>query len=160
METVNSCTVYSALSAFIGIGAGYFIRFFLAKKSAKRKEDWEQLRDLNQYVNDLVDAAIAFFCSQDSEVQVRKKQAIHIQRMVSQAAQKVQAVARSLETPSLDGYLKRLRQSITQNDFDADISRPSLEITDEKIVAIEQACYSLVGATNLAFARLHRKSNF
>ena len=40
------CTAIALLTGAGGVVAGYFVRFFLAKRSAKRKEDWDQLRKL------------------------------------------------------------------------------------------------------------------
>lgn len=160
MATETGCTVFALLSAGAGGAVGYWVRFFLAKKTAKRKEDWDLLKDLNQHINDVVDQVVSFYCTQDKEVGERRAKAIQIQRMISQAAQKVHFLGSSLENKSLDGYLKRFRQTITKMDFDADITRPALELNDEKIVAIEEACNGLVGAINLAFTRNHRAVNF
>lgn len=155
------CTAIALLTGAGGVVAGYFVRFFLAKRSAKRKEDWDQLKDLSKHINALVDEAIGFYCTKHTDEAIRRAKAIQIQRMIALAAQKAQFLARSLENQSIDGYLKRLRQAITQGDgFDADITRAPLELESQRIVAIDQACSAFIGAIDLAFTRSHRAPNF
>lgn len=148
METNNGCTVFALLSAIAGGLFGFFIRFVLAKKSAKRKEDWDLLKELTEHINTLVSEAVSFYCTKDTDAETRRKKGIQIQRMIREAAQKVQFLSQSLGNKSIDGYMKRLRQALTQEDFDADVTREPLNPKDEKIIAIEREGDAFIGAIN------------
>lgn len=155
-DTTQSCTYLAVSTGFIGTAAGYFIRFWLAQRTARRKEDWDQLRDFTSHINELGDEAVAFFCTQETDAVERQKKAIRIQRLISVSGQKATSFSRALGDSSVFTYQKRLRQSITMDGFDADIKRPCLRPSDDVIINIENACSALIGALDRSYTRLHR----
>lgn len=155
-DEIHSCTTLAIASGLIGSLLGYGVRYWLAQRSARRKEDWDQLRELTNHINELVDESVAFFCVKETDSSVLQKKAIRLQRLISVSGQKSFALSKSLGDFSVEGFHKRLRQAITQEGFDADISRPILNPNDEKIIAIENASNSLIGALDRSFSRAHR----
>lgn len=154
----TNCAAFAFGSALFGAFIGYGSRILLAKQGAKRKEDWDQLRELTDLTNKLVEEAISFYCTKDASTDERQKKCIRIQRLISISGQKAHSLSIGLEAKQILSYQKRLRQAITMNEFDADFTREPLLPTDEKITEIERACSALVGALNMFYARTHRGS--
>ena len=156
MADAFGCTGWAVAAGSAGTLFGYYVRYALAQRNAARKEDWDRLRDFSSHVNDLVSEAIEFFCAPSADSTERHKKAIRIQRLISVSGQKASSIARSLGDSSVLSFQKRLRQSITLDDFDTDVSRPPCNQSDERIQAIENACYSLIGVLDSAYMKRYR----
>ncbi|MBZ0096332.1 MAG: hypothetical protein K8H75_13300 [Sulfuricella sp.] len=155
----TNCASFVSGSAILGAIVGYGLRIWLANQIANRKEDWDRLHKLTDMVNELVDEAIDFFCIQDTTKDERQKKCIRIQRLIANSGQQAYSLSTALGAQQISACQKRLRQSITMDEFDADVTRAPLAQSDDRILGIETACGVLIGVLNMHYARKYRGSS-
>lgn len=147
----------SAVLLAIGGVLGYCARYFIARESSSRKEDWDQLRSISSDINDLVDAAREFYCNPPSTDYEKKKIMLKLSGMIKRSNQATFALSKALGNLECTRPQVRLRQAITFQD-DAWSTGVALKMNDPVVAEIEEAANAVVGALQLSYFKRYRKS--